>query len=245
MLSLWPRATDAIWSTATARVHHAVTLIGGAAAAWPLTARAQQGERMRRISALTGIADEAGAQARFDAFREALTRLGWIEGQNARIDYRWGEGRPDVIRKHAAGQNEYSAPIGASSVGCALTTAASFLSGRHASVPIYFRSTLEDAAIFGHAADPSPIRTLGGVPVNSLNGVVNTVLWNNVLTAYLTSDLKLVAKLRHYDIDNNTPMLKTTDYNRADSGLVTQDRISLPIAYTKTSVVRPWCLLEA
>jgi MtrB/PioB family decaheme-associated outer membrane protein len=71
------------------------------------------------------------------------------------------------------------------------------------------------------------------VPVSSLNGVVNTVLWNNVLTAYLTNDLKLVAKGRHYDVDNNTPMLMTTDYNRADSGLVVQNRISLPIAYTK------------
>ena len=78
-----------------------ITLLGGAAV-WPLAAHAQRGERMRRISALTGIADEVGTQARFDAFREALTRLGWIEGQNVRIDYRWGEGRPDVIRKHAA-----------------------------------------------------------------------------------------------------------------------------------------------
>jgi MtrB/PioB family decaheme-associated outer membrane protein len=80
---------------------------------------------------------------------------------------------------------------------------------------------------------PAPIRTLGGVPVSSLNGVVNTFLWNNVLTAHLTNDLKLVVKGRHYDIDNQTPMLQTTNYNRADSGLVTQTRRSLPIAYTK------------
>jgi hypothetical protein len=73
-----------------------------AAVAWPIAAWAQQGEQMRRISALTGIADEAGTRVRFDAFREALTGLGWIEGQNIRIDYRWGEGRPNAIRKHAA-----------------------------------------------------------------------------------------------------------------------------------------------
>ena len=80
---------------------------------------------------------------------------------------------------------------------------------------------------------PSPITNMGRVPVTSLNGVVNTVLWNNVLTAYITNDLKLVAKGRHYDNDNNTPMLVTTDYNRADSGLVATNRVSLPIAYTK------------
>jgi MtrB/PioB family decaheme-associated outer membrane protein len=80
---------------------------------------------------------------------------------------------------------------------------------------------------------PLPIRNLAGVPVYSLNGAVNTTLWNHVLTAYLTSDLKFVGKLRHYSNDNNTPMLLSTNYNWADSGLVTQNRVSLPIAYSK------------
>jgi putative ABC transport system substrate-binding protein len=80
-----------------------IMLLGGtAAAAWPLAARAQEGERMRRIGALSGAADEAGIQARFEAFRQALAQLGWTDGRNMRIDYRWGEAKADNIRKHAA-----------------------------------------------------------------------------------------------------------------------------------------------
>ena len=78
-----------------------ITLVGGAAAGWPLAARGQQTERVRRIGVLTGIADEAGAQARLAAFRQALRELGWIDGGNVRIDYRWGGGNADAIRKHA------------------------------------------------------------------------------------------------------------------------------------------------
>jgi putative tryptophan/tyrosine transport system substrate-binding protein len=66
-----------------------ITLLGGAAA-WPLVARAQQSERMRRIGwmlALTG--DHPEAQARMTAFRDGLAALGWIEGRNLQIDYRW------------------------------------------------------------------------------------------------------------------------------------------------------------
>jgi putative ABC transport system substrate-binding protein len=73
----------------------------GGAAAWPVAAQAQQGERVRRVSALTGIGDEASAQDRFEAFRQALAKLGWTEGRNVRIDYRWGEGRADNLRRHA------------------------------------------------------------------------------------------------------------------------------------------------
>ena len=79
-----------------------ITLLGGAAAMWPLAARAQQGERVRRIVALTGIADEAGSQPRYEAFRQTLAELGWTDGRNVRIDYRWGEGKLDIMRRHAA-----------------------------------------------------------------------------------------------------------------------------------------------
>jgi putative tryptophan/tyrosine transport system substrate-binding protein len=78
-----------------------ITLLGGAAA-WPLAARAQQSEPMRRISALTGIGDDESARARIAAFVQALAQLGWIEGRNVRIDYRPGGGDIDKIRKHAA-----------------------------------------------------------------------------------------------------------------------------------------------
>ena len=77
-----------------------VTLLGGAAA-WPLGARAQQSEPMRRIGVLTGIGNDERAQARFAVFVQALAQLGWIDGRNVRIDYRWGGGDIDKIRKHA------------------------------------------------------------------------------------------------------------------------------------------------
>jgi putative tryptophan/tyrosine transport system substrate-binding protein len=65
-----------------------ITLLGGAAA-WPLAARGQQGERMRRISALLSAADDREMTARLTAFRQGLERLGWSEGRNVRIDYRF------------------------------------------------------------------------------------------------------------------------------------------------------------
>jgi putative ABC transport system substrate-binding protein len=68
-----------------------ITLIGGAAAAWPFAARAQQGTRMRRIGVfMPGVADDPEGQARNAAFLQRLGELGWIVGRNVRIDYRWG-----------------------------------------------------------------------------------------------------------------------------------------------------------
>jgi len=79
-----------------------ISLIGGAAA-WPLAARAQQGERMRRIGVLMNLAsDDAEGQARLAAFRQGLQQLGWTVGRNVQIDYRWGAGNADYIRKFAA-----------------------------------------------------------------------------------------------------------------------------------------------
>jgi len=79
-----------------------ITLLGSAAAAWPLAARAQQPRRMRRIGVLTPFpADDAEGHARLTAFTQALQQLGWTVGQNVRIDYRWGPGNPATMRKHA------------------------------------------------------------------------------------------------------------------------------------------------
>ena len=76
-----------------------ITLLGGAAAAWPLAARAQQSERMRRIGVLTNlVADDPEAQARVGAFLQGLQELGWAVGRNVRIDYRWGAGDADRTR---------------------------------------------------------------------------------------------------------------------------------------------------
>jgi putative ABC transport system substrate-binding protein len=79
-----------------------LTLLGGTAA-WPLAARAQQGERMRRIGVLMpNAADDPEYQARITAFLKELAQLGWIDGRNARIDTRWGVADADRIRKYAA-----------------------------------------------------------------------------------------------------------------------------------------------
>src|SRR5262245_23324193 len=78
-----------------------ITLLGGAAATWPLAARAQQPERMRRIGVLMyWTADDAEGQARLAAFAQALKQLGWSDGRNLRIDTRWATA--DDIRRHAA-----------------------------------------------------------------------------------------------------------------------------------------------
>ena len=80
-----------------------ITLLGGATAvAWPLAARAQQPDRMRRIGMLlTAAADDPESLARVAAFLQALAQLGWTVGRNVRIESRWGAGNADVIRKHA------------------------------------------------------------------------------------------------------------------------------------------------
>ena len=79
-----------------------ITLLGGTAVAWPFAVRAQQPDRMRRIGALAGIEGDAEGQARFAAFQEGLQQLGWTDGRNVKIDYRFGGGDADNIRKHAA-----------------------------------------------------------------------------------------------------------------------------------------------
>ena len=78
-----------------------ITLLGGAAAAWPVVARAQQADRVRRIGWLDLFPeDDLGAQARNIAFRQGMEKLGWIVGRNLVIDYRWGVF--DVARARAA-----------------------------------------------------------------------------------------------------------------------------------------------
>src|SRR6476659_4081010 len=79
-----------------------ITFLGGAVAS-PFAAHAQQVARTRRIGVLSGLAasDPQGA-ATVAAFREGLQQLGWADGRNARIDYRWGSGNADDMRKYAA-----------------------------------------------------------------------------------------------------------------------------------------------
>jgi ABC-type uncharacterized transport system substrate-binding protein len=80
-----------------------ITLLGGAASSWPLAARAQQGERMRRVGVLLpAAADDAEFQVWVGAFLQALAQLGWTEGRNVRIDTRWATTNAAEIRRHAA-----------------------------------------------------------------------------------------------------------------------------------------------
>jgi putative tryptophan/tyrosine transport system substrate-binding protein len=79
-----------------------ITFLGGAAAGWPLAARGQPGERVRRVGVLMYLAaDDAEAQARLAAFAQTLKQLGWSEGRNLRIDTHWATAE-DILRRHAA-----------------------------------------------------------------------------------------------------------------------------------------------
>jgi putative ABC transport system substrate-binding protein len=80
-----------------------IMLLGGAAVARPLGARAQQPERMRRIGVLTGVAkDDPEGEVRIAAFLQGLQQLGWTDGRNVQIEYRWGAGSAGDLRKYAA-----------------------------------------------------------------------------------------------------------------------------------------------
>ena len=76
-----------------------ITLLGGAAAAWPVAARAQQRERMRRVGVLMAQdEDDPEGKLRFSAFTHALASLGWTDGRNLRMDLRWGVADIDRMR---------------------------------------------------------------------------------------------------------------------------------------------------
>jgi ABC-type uncharacterized transport system substrate-binding protein len=119
-----------------------ITLLGGAAASWPLAARAQQADRVRRIGALIGApsADNPDAQANIRAFLQVLQQLGWTDGGNVRIDIRWGAGNADDIRKYAAEL-------------AALAPDVIFASGT-ASVGPMLQATRTVPIVFANVADP-------------------------------------------------------------------------------------------
>ena len=88
-----------------------ITLLGGAAT-WPLAARAQQAERMRRLAILMLTADDADGQGRITALREGLEKLGWTEGRNLRVDTRWAAGDTDRMTTYVTGGGDRSARAG-------------------------------------------------------------------------------------------------------------------------------------
>ena len=95
-------------------------MMGGAATVWPLAARAQQRERMRRIGVLESF-NESDPQQRLltAAFVGSLQKLGWTAGANVMIDYRWGGGNSDRIRLYAAELTRGCRRASAASIPCA------------------------------------------------------------------------------------------------------------------------------
>ena len=80
-----------------------ITLIGGAVAAWPLALRAQQPERLRRVSVLLGVPqNDPETKSRIRAFRLGMRDAGWVEGRNVQIEYHYAGTDPDAIKKHIA-----------------------------------------------------------------------------------------------------------------------------------------------
>jgi putative ABC transport system substrate-binding protein len=80
-----------------------ITLLGGAAAAWPLAARAQQPERMRQIGVLMSyVESDSEAQQQTKVFSQSLQEFGWIDGLNIRLEYRWSDPTSDQLKIHAA-----------------------------------------------------------------------------------------------------------------------------------------------
>jgi putative tryptophan/tyrosine transport system substrate-binding protein len=113
-----------------------ITLLGGATAAWPLAARTQQtGERVRRIGVLINLAEsDPEGQARIAAFREGLGKLGWTEGRQVHIEYRWTAGDPVRARAYAAELVQLKPDV----IFAASTTSLAALQPETRSVPIVF-----------------------------------------------------------------------------------------------------------
>jgi len=88
--------------TAKMKRREFITLIGGAAAMWPLAAWAQQSERLRRVGVLMHLAaDDPEGQSRAAAFLQGLQEAGWAVGRNVNIDVRWAAGEADRYRRYA------------------------------------------------------------------------------------------------------------------------------------------------
>jgi putative tryptophan/tyrosine transport system substrate-binding protein len=117
-----------------------IALMGGAAASWPLAARAQQGERMRRIGVLMSMveSDPRGLEL-ITAFAQGLAELGWTVGRNVRIEYRWGAGDLDRFRRYAVELVALSPDVVLATAG---SIVGAFQQASH-TVPIVFVTTID------------------------------------------------------------------------------------------------------
>ena len=118
-----------------------IKLLGGATTAWPLAARAQQPDQVRRIGVFTsGAESDPSAQAYVRALRQGLEKLGWIEGRNIRADYRWASGDVNRLRADAAEMVDLTPDV----ILCGGTQLTEILRQKTGAIPI----------VFVHVADP-------------------------------------------------------------------------------------------
>ena len=121
-----------------------ITLLGGTLAAWPLAARAQQADRVRRIGVLTNLRpDDAEVQSRLAVFVQGLEQLGWTVGRNLHIDYRWSEGNADRLRAHAAELVALEPDVTLATSGVSILP----LQQASRSVPIVFAQTIDPVGL--------------------------------------------------------------------------------------------------
>jgi putative ABC transport system substrate-binding protein len=127
-----------------------ITLLGGAAVAWPLRTMAQPADRMRRVGVLSALtADDPEGQARLVVFREALQALGWIDGRNLQIDVRWSAGDAEGLRKNAVDLAAHAPDV--------------ILAAGNSSISTLLQATRSVPIVFVTATDP-----VGAGFVNSL-----------------------------------------------------------------------------
>jgi putative ABC transport system substrate-binding protein len=117
--------------------------IAGSVAAWPVMARAQQSERVRRVGIMpSGAENDLETQARLAAFRQGLEHLGWREGQNVRFEYRWSQGEPDLVERYVA-ELVASAP---DLILTGLTPGVQALKRKTTTIPILFANVADPVA---------------------------------------------------------------------------------------------------
>jgi len=133
-----------------------ITLVGGAVA-WPVAAHAQ---RVRRVGALMNLAaDDPVSIARANALTEGLQVLGWVDGRNMQIDYRWAASKPDLFRRHAAELATLAPDV--------------ILAAGGAALPAVLQATRTISVVFVHTPDPvgsgfvSSMARPGGMPLAS------------------------------------------------------------------------------
>jgi ABC-type uncharacterized transport system substrate-binding protein len=117
-----------------------IAVLGGAAA-WPVAARAQQGQRLRRIGALMNLAVEDPVSiARATAFSQGLQGLGWTDGRNVQVDYRWAASKPDLFQRYAAELVALAPDV--------------ILAAGGAALPALLQATRTIPVVFVHVPDP-------------------------------------------------------------------------------------------